>query len=105
MIKMLVTLCVLAVMVLGGCASSVRYTPDEIKGFPPKVQDFIMKGEVAPGMPPAAVRYAWGNPDQVNVLSPENGKEREEWVYSSNLGFKKTHVLFFDGKVAQISEK
>jgi hypothetical protein len=103
--KVFVALCILAVMVLGGCASSVRYTPDEIKGFPPKVQDFIMKGEVAVGMPPAAVRYAWGNPDTVNVLSPEKGKEREEWIYSSNFGFKKTRLLFVGGKVAEITEK
>ncbi len=103
--KIFVAFCIFAAMMMGGCASSVRYTPDEIRGFPPKVQDFIMKGEVAAGMPPAAVRYAWGNPDTVNVLAPENGKEREEWIYSSNLGFKKTRLLFVEGKVAQISEK
>ncbi len=103
--KIFVAIFILAAIALSGCASSVRYTPDEIKGFPPKVQDFIMKGEVAVGMPPAAVRYAWGTPDTVNVLAPENGKEREEWIYSSNLGFKKSRLLFVEGKVVQISEK
>ncbi|HMK42850.1 MAG TPA: hypothetical protein VK445_01795 [Dissulfurispiraceae bacterium] len=97
--------CVLAVVLLGGCASAVRYTPDEIKGFPPTVQDLVMRGEVAPGMPPTAVRYSWGSPSEVIVLSPEDGKEREEWVYSQYFGYKKTRVVFIDGKVSQILQQ
>lgn len=103
--KGLVCVCMLCVILSAGCASSVRYTPDEIKNYPPKVQDLIIKGEVAVGMTQPQVRYAWGSPDHSYMLSPLDGKQREEWVYSSQMGLKKKMVVFEDGKVAHILEK
>lgn len=101
----LVLVCILCAILIAGCASSVRYTADEIKGYPPKVQDLIMKGEVAVGMTQPQVRYAWGSPDHSYMLSPLEGKQREEWVYSYQMGLKQKMVVFEDGKVAHILEK
>jgi outer membrane protein assembly factor BamE (lipoprotein component of BamABCDE complex) len=90
------------VILVAGCASSVRYTQDEIKNYPQKVQDLIMKGEVAIGMTPSQVRYAWGSPDHTYMREPLDGKQREEWVYTFQMGMKKKIVVFEDGKVAHI---
>ncbi|MEW6739925.1 MAG: hypothetical protein ACOYU2_11660 [Nitrospirota bacterium] len=92
------------VWLLAGCASSsVRFTHDEIKDYPLDVQEKIIKGEVAPGMTPQQVRYAWGNPDSVKKLEPEkDGKQKEEWTYSSVLGAFKTRLIFIDGKLTYI---
>lgn len=91
--------------VLAGCASTVRYTADEIKGYPPKVQDFIMKGEVSLGMTQQQARYAWGSPDHSYMLTPINGKPREEWVYNTYLGIKSKRLVFEDGKLAHILQQ
>lgn len=91
----------LCFMILG-CIDSVRYSPDEIKGFPPAIQENIKRGEVAPGMTQQQVRYAWGLPAAVNVLKPsEEGKYREEWVYTRS-GILKTRLIFVDGKLMHI---
>lgn len=88
---------------LVGCASSgVRYTYEEIKHYPPEIQERITKGEIALGMTKEQVRYAWGNPSSVRVLAPEKGKPREEWIYSSSLGLLKTRLIFVDGKLTYI---
>jgi len=87
---------------LSGCASSARYSNEEIKDYPVEVQEKITKGEIMPGMTPRQVRYAWGSPNEVRTLQPENGKEREEWVYSSGLGVFKTRLTFIDGKLIYI---
>jgi len=84
---------------LGGCASTARYSPEEIKDYPPQVQEKIAKGEILPGMTPQQVRYALGSPDEVRSLTPEDGKQREEWVYSSVMGALKTRLTFIDGKL------
>jgi len=68
---------------LSGCTKSVRYSQDEIKDFPPEVQEQIKQGTVALGMTIQQVRFAWGPPSEINVLQPsEDGKPREEWIYS-----------------------
>ncbi len=87
---------------LGGCASTARYSTDEIKDYPPQIQEKIAKGEVMPGMTPRQVRYAWGSPNEVKTLEKEDGKQREEWVYSSDLGVFKTRLTFIDGKLIYI---
>jgi len=87
---------------MSGCASSARYSNDEIKDYPVEVQEKITKGEIMPGMTPRQVRYAWGSPNQVRTLEPENGKQKEEWVYSSGLGAFKTRLTFIDGKLIYI---
>ena len=64
------------------CASAIRYTVEEIKPFPPPIQDKIKKGEIATGMTIIQVRYAWGAPDIVDVLPPDKeGFDRVKWTY------------------------
>ncbi len=85
-----------------GCSQSVRYSQDEIKDFPPKVQEQIKNSQVAVGMTKQQVRLSWGGPHSVIVLSPsEDGKERVEWVYKK-MGFYKSHLIFTDDKLAEI---
>ncbi len=89
---------------LSCCTKSVRYSQDEIKDFPPEVQEQIKQGKVALGMTVRQVRFAWGAPSEINVLQPsEEGKPREEWIYSNVLGtYLERRLLFIDGKVADI---
>lgn len=88
-----------------GCTKSIRYSEEEIRGFPPEIQDNLRKGQIMLGMSTQAVRYAWGPPDSVKVLEPFEGKAREEWIYSSlGLGVYGTKLLlFFDGKLIYYS--
>lgn len=90
-----------------GCAKSIRYSADEIKDFPPEIQEHVKKGEVMLGMTPQQVRYAWGAPDSIRNLEPLDGKTREEWIYSSagTMGVVGTKLLiFYDGKLLYISK-
>ncbi|MDI6744474.1 MAG: hypothetical protein QMD07_03750 [Thermodesulfovibrionales bacterium] len=85
-----------------GCIDSVRYSPDEIKGFPPAIQENIKRGEIALGMTQQQIRYAWGSPAEINVLKPlEDNKYREEWVYTRSW-ILKTRLIFIDGKLMHI---
>lgn len=102
--KILTGLLVIAIAAtsLTGCAKSLRYSHDEIKDFPPAVQDRIKNGEVAIGMTKLQVRYAWGGPDLVTVLAPaEGGKERVEWLYKRFQVFR-SRIVFTDDKVTEI---
>lgn len=102
-IKMKIFIALLTALFILGCASQgVRYTYDEIKNYPPDIQERIAKGEIAPGMTKEQVRYAWGNPSTTRILTPEKGKQREEWVYSSALGILKSRLIFVDGKLTYI---
>ena len=57
-----------------GCATTARYSPEEIKDYPPEVQEHIKNGEVALGMTTLQVRYAWGAPATVNLITwPDDG--------------------------------
>lgn len=86
-----------------GCATNIRYTAEEIKDYPPAVQQQIKQGDVAIGMTTQQVRYSWGSPSTVNVISPtQDGKPREEWIYSSLGVFMKRRLLFIDGKLADV---
>ena len=79
--------------------STVRYTAEELREFPPAVQDRIMKGEVAFGMTPQEVRYAWGAPEEVRKLTPVDGKAREEWTYTRFGVYQTKKLLFMDGRL------
>ena len=88
-----------------GCAGSIRYTEEEIKNFPPNIQENIRKGEIALGMTTQQVRYAWGAPDSIKFLEPQDGKTREEWIYSvaGTFGVVGSKLLlFFDNKLIYI---
>jgi hypothetical protein len=98
----LLAACLAALAALGCASSEVRFTQDEIKGFPVDIQERIVKSEVAPGMTPQQVRYAWGSPSSGKVLGAVDGKPREEWTYSSGLGVFKTRLIFVDGRVTSI---
>jgi hypothetical protein len=95
---------VLIILFLSGCTKSVRYTEEEIKSFPPNIQENVRKGQIDLGMTTEQVRYAWGNPDSVKFLPAYEGKSREEWIYSSmGSGVVGTKLLlFFDGKLIYI---
>jgi hypothetical protein len=85
-----------------GCATAVRYSPDEIKDYPPAVQEQIRQANVIVGMTPQQVRYSWGSPTTVNMLPLSlDGKLREEWLYSSSI-FVQRRLLFVDGKLFDI---
>jgi hypothetical protein len=101
--KMRVLIALFTALFIFGCASQgVRYTYDDIKNYPPDIQERIAKGEIALGMTKEQVRYAWGNPSSIRVLTPEKGKQREEWIYSSSLGLLKSRLIFVDGKLTYI---
>lgn len=92
----------IALFVFGCASSGVRYTYDEIRHYPPDIQERIVKGEIAFGMTREQVRYTWGAPSSIRVLTPEKGKQKEEWIYSSSLGILKTRLIFLDGKLTYI---
>ena len=88
-----------------GCTKSVRYTEEEIKDFPAKIQEDVRKGQIELGMSQEQVRYAWGSPDSIKFLEPVEGKTREEWVYSHavTLGVVGSKLLlFYDKKLIYI---
>jgi len=87
----------------GGCATQARYSHDEIKDYPPDIQEKIVKGTVTPGMTPQQVRYAWGSPSEVQLPEKENGKTKEVWIYSAKLGLDKTWLVYIDGKLTYIT--
>ncbi|MCC6345900.1 MAG: outer membrane protein assembly factor BamE [Nitrospirales bacterium] len=87
-----------------GCSSApVRFTHDEIKGYPLDVQERIIKGEVTLGMTQQQVRYTWGSPTTVKTSAARDGRQREEWIYSDTVGYKR-RLLFVDGRLADITE-
>lgn len=92
----------IAVFIFGCASQGVRYTYEEIKHYPPDIQERIAKGEIALGMTKEQVRYAWGSPSSTRILTPEKGKQREEWIYSSSLGLLKSRLIFIDGKLTYI---
>jgi hypothetical protein len=89
---------------ISGCTSAVRYSPDEIKNYPPEIQQSIREGRVMMGMTTRQVRYALGAPATINVISPSlEGKPREEWIYSSGVGvFVKKRLVFVDGRLVDV---
>ena len=100
--KITLLLMLISFITAAGCGKSVRYSQDEIKDYPPKIQDYISNGQVAVGMTKMQVRYSWGGPNAVNVLAPsEEGKERVEWIYEK-MKFFKTRLVFTDDKLTEI---
>jgi hypothetical protein len=88
-----------------GCTKSVRYTEEEIKGYPAGIQDNIRKSQVDLGMTQQQVRYSWGSPDSIRFLPSYEGKAREEWTYSATATFgvvTSKVLLFLDGKLIYI---
>ena len=80
---------------LSSCASYARFTHDEIKDYPPDVQEKIIKGEIMPGHDTAGSEVFLGISIQVMALKPEGGKTKEEWIYSSVIaGINKTRLTF-----------
>ncbi|MEJ2696829.1 MAG: hypothetical protein P8013_09285 [Candidatus Sulfobium sp.] len=99
--NMLLSFLLLAVVLAAGCATPARYTAEEIQKYPPAVQEHIKSKEVSLGMTMTQVRYAWGGPDSIRVMEPEDGKERTQWTYKK-MFFSKTRLIFTDGKLTEI---
>lgn len=86
-----------------GCVSTpIRFTSDEIKGYPLEIQEKIIKGEVALGMTTQQVRYAWGSPNTIRTLEPMDGKQREEWIYTTAGIFENRRLFFVDGRLIYV---
>jgi hypothetical protein len=101
--KKVVFLVLILSLLLGvGCTKAVRYSEDEIKTFSPEMQENIRKGQVMLGMSPQEVRYAWGSPDSVRILEPYDGKQLEEWIYSTLPVYGTRLLLFYDGRLLYI---
>jgi hypothetical protein len=97
----LIAVAVLLISV-SACTQSIRYSPDEIKDFPPSIQESIRNNEVVVGMTKLQVRYSWGGPDEIIVLRPtDTGKERIEWAYKK-MQFFKSRLIFTDDKLTEI---
>ncbi len=85
-----------------GCAKAVRYSAEEIKNYPPEVQEHIRKAEITPGMTMAQVRFSWGAPDAVAALGQDDqGREEVEWTYR-RMPVLKTKLLFTDDRLTAI---
>jgi uncharacterized protein YneF (UPF0154 family) len=100
--KVIVCVLILSFLLVVGCTKAVRYSEEEIKNFPPEAQENIRKGQVVLGMSPQEVRYAWGSPDSVRILEPFEGKQMEEWIYSTLPVYGTRLLLFYDGKLMYI---
>lgn len=103
--KVAIVVGLLLCVMLIGCTKAVRYTEDEIKGYPANIQELIRKGTVDFGMTKDQVRYAWGAPDSIRILEPYEGKSREEWIYTqpATMGVLGTKILFFyDGRLLYV---
>ncbi len=100
--KWLCLLCVIA-LAAGGCSSSpLRYTGEEIKSYPPEIQESIIREEISTGMTSHQVRYAWGGPKEDSAVQLPDGKSGYEWTYSY-LGGCRTKLSFRDGKLFGIA--
>lgn len=83
--RIYVTLIIGISMMLMSCALTpqdrINQDPVAFASLPNWEKDQVIKGEIAVGMSPSAVKLAWGTPQNV-VAGQENGKFRERWVYS-----------------------
>lgn len=100
--KMLLGVLIFLVFLIGCTSAPVRFTNEEIKGFPIEIQEKIIKGEISLGMTTQQVRYAWGSPNTIRVLDPTNGRQREEWIYTTAGIFESRRLLFIDGKLIYV---
>lgn len=85
-----------------GCLPSVRYTYEEIRNFPPEIQEHIKKGEVVSGMTFQQVRLAWGAPTTTRVIPSKDDKEIIHWIYQQVPFGTKTILVFVNGKLTEI---
>lgn len=99
--KMQLFLLMVTVVFAAGCATPARYTAEEIQNYPPVIQEHIRKKEVSLGMTMTQVRYAWGGPDSIRVMEPEDGKARTQWTYKKWI-FAKTRLIFTGDKLTDI---
>lgn len=92
---------VVLIVIAAGCAAPARYTVEEISSYPPAVREHIKNKEVSLGMTMTQVRYAWGGPDSIRIMEPEDGKKRVQWTYKK-MFFAKTRLIFTDDKLTDI---
>jgi outer membrane protein assembly factor BamE (lipoprotein component of BamABCDE complex) len=95
------TLAIILSVFMGCSSPAVRYTSEEIKGFPPEIQQKVIKGEVSTGMTPQQVRYAWHAPKGVQTTKTKDNKLVELWNYSI-MGACPITLYFSEGKLYSI---
>ncbi|MEJ2682816.1 MAG: hypothetical protein P8Z71_00280 [Candidatus Sulfobium sp.] len=99
--KMRLSILLVSIVLAAGCAAPARYSAEEIQNYSPGVQEHIKNKEVSLGMTMTQVRYAWGGPDSIRVMEPEDGKQRIQWTYKKWI-FSKTRLIFMDDKLTEI---
>lgn len=92
----------IAIFLYACSSSSVRYTSEEIRQFPPDVQQKIIRGEISTGMTAQQVRYAWSAPKNVHVYQGKDKKYIEEWTYSY-MGACPIILSFYEGRLNSIT--
>lgn len=89
------------VLIISCSTSTVRYTHEELRAFPPEIQQKIIKGEISTGMTPQQVRYSWYAPKNVKTNKTTDGKIIEEWTYSY-MGACPVILYFSEAKLQSI---
>jgi len=70
-------------VLLVGCSTTESRISDHrdlYAGLPPRQQQLVAQGQIAPGMSQNAVWLAWGSPDQ-KAQGAMHGKMTETWIY------------------------
>ena len=70
-------------LLVSGCStveSRIAEHPDVYHSLSARQQQLIANGQIAPGMPRAAVYLAWGSPDQ-RVEGAMHHQMTESWIY------------------------
>jgi len=96
-------LILLSLVLILSCTNRMRYSYEEIKDYPPEIQEHIKRGEVVTGMTFQQVRLAWGPPSSTKILPPSSdGKDRVQWEYPRVGGVFKTILRFTNGILTEI---
>ena len=100
--SVLIVAVALGLAACSGGGSGVKYSPGEIQGLSPDVQQSVLSGEVFVGMAQGAVRYAWGAPSNVKALGRDSeGRYTEEWFYKSYP--YSARLVFVDGTLTGVN--
>jgi hypothetical protein len=81
--RALLTTTAAGALFFSGCATPekrISQNPDLFHSLPPRQQQLVAQGQIAPGMSRNAVWLAWGGPEQ-KVNGFARGNTTETWVY------------------------
>ncbi len=89
-------------LLLSGCStveSRIAEHPDVYHSLSARQQQLVANGQIAPGMPRAAVYLAWGSPDQ-RVEGAMRREMTETWIYVQyTIPYPYRTVTFANGRV------